>query len=247
MLKNVDIFLFAGQSNMAGRGTAALAPQLPLGQAYEYRAISAPEKLHPLVEPFGINENNPAGIDEPGKKTGSLVASFCQEYYQLTQQMLVGVSASKGGSSIREWQPEGKYFQDSVARLEAALLWLKKKNYRVNRCHILWLQGETDGDLKTSKAQYQKLLQQTFKRYHELFPSEIFVIEIGNHQQVADLYVPIQEAQEEVCQKVPYCTLVSQYLKTPAAHALMKDLFHYQQAAYNYCGLEAATNVVRFY
>ena len=70
--KTVDLFLFMGQSNMAGRGIvsekwAHPAPQIMEGAGYEYRAISAPDKLYPLTEPFGRQENAEEGNQ---KKTG---------------------------------------------------------------------------------------------------------------------------------------------------------------------------------
>ena len=70
-----DLFLFAGQSNMAGRGIACTqfpegAPDLISGAGAEFRAISDPTRLYPIEEPFGALENNPTGIFEPGMKTG---------------------------------------------------------------------------------------------------------------------------------------------------------------------------------
>lgn len=56
----VDLIMFMGQSNMAGRGTAEEAPLVPEGVAYEFRAISDPARLYPLAEPFGVRENNEA-------------------------------------------------------------------------------------------------------------------------------------------------------------------------------------------
>lgn len=72
----VDVVLFMGQSNMAGRGIADMAPQVQPGMGYEYRAITAPNRLTPLQEPFGKDENNPDGVYEPGMKTGSMVSAF---------------------------------------------------------------------------------------------------------------------------------------------------------------------------
>ena len=77
--KTVDLFLFMGQSNMAGRGIvsekwAQPAPQIMEGAGYEYRAISAPDKLYPLTEPFGRQENAEDGINDGNMKTGSLLS-----------------------------------------------------------------------------------------------------------------------------------------------------------------------------
>ncbi len=56
-----ELFLFAGQSNMAGRGITSprfpeKAPECLAGAGYEFRAISDPTRLYPLEEPFGAAE-----------------------------------------------------------------------------------------------------------------------------------------------------------------------------------------------
>lgn len=58
----MDLFLFMGQSNMAGRGTVnniweEPAPVIIPGAGYEFRAITDPAKLYDMVEPFGVKEN----------------------------------------------------------------------------------------------------------------------------------------------------------------------------------------------
>ena len=69
MVLTVDLAVFMGQSNMAGRGTAADSPRLRDGMGYEFRAVTAPDRLFALEEPFGKDENNPDGVFEPGMKT----------------------------------------------------------------------------------------------------------------------------------------------------------------------------------
>ena len=105
MQQAYDLFLFIGQSNMAGRGVSSPrwpegAPELTPGAGFEYRSVSAPEQLFPIQEPFGAAENDPNGIFEPGMKTGSLVTAFVNAYYAQTHTPIIGVSASKGGSAI---------------------------------------------------------------------------------------------------------------------------------------------------
>ena len=73
----MDLILFIGQSNMAGRGDSSKATVVETGHAYEFRAISKPTRLFSLREPFGVNENNAeSGVSE-GTKTGSMVFAFC--------------------------------------------------------------------------------------------------------------------------------------------------------------------------
>ena len=51
-----NLFLFIGQSNMAGRGDYRKAPKAISNNLYEFRAISDPTRLYPVEEPFGVNE-----------------------------------------------------------------------------------------------------------------------------------------------------------------------------------------------
>ena len=67
-LESVDLVLFAGQSNMAGRGCAAEAAPCPEEAGWEYRAVSAPDALYPIGEPFGRHENVPGALDDGEKK-----------------------------------------------------------------------------------------------------------------------------------------------------------------------------------
>lgn len=110
----VDLILFAGQSNMAGRGVTcdrwpAPSPAVMEGAGWEFRAVSDPSRLHPLSDPFGVEENRPDGINdrwgEVRAKTGSMVPAFVNAYYAGCGVPVVGVSASKGGSVIAQWQP----------------------------------------------------------------------------------------------------------------------------------------------
>lgn len=140
--KTVDLFLFMGQSNMAGRGIvsekwAQPAPQIMEGAGYEYRAISAPDKLYPLTEPFGRQENAEDGINDGNMKTGSLVTAFVNACYQKTGVPIVGVSASKGGSSILQWQPGTPYLSDTLRRLAKARRFLEKEGIFIRHTFML--------------------------------------------------------------------------------------------------------------
>ena len=51
----VDLVIFAGQSNMSGRGgNAGQAPKVPAGTGYEFRIGTCPAGMYPMSEPFGI-------------------------------------------------------------------------------------------------------------------------------------------------------------------------------------------------
>ena len=126
-MRTVDLLFFMGQSNMAGRGDAALAPVVAPGMGYEYRVVTDPDTLHPLEEPFGVNENDPAGVYEPGMKTGAMVSSFVNAWTAQTGVPVVGVSCAKGGSAIAKWLPGTPYYQDAVRRARKARTFLADK------------------------------------------------------------------------------------------------------------------------
>ena len=244
----VDLILFMGQSNMAGRGDASLAPAVLPGMGYEYRAVTDPAHLHPLAEPFGRDENDPAGVNEPGMKTGSLVAAFVNACTAQTGVPIVGVSCAKGGSAIAEWLPGTPYYRDAVCRAEKARRFLQGNGCAIRHSAMLWCQGCTDGDLHTAKDVYKCNTEHTLHAFMgETGLETCFLIQIGNQRDEPALYLPIQQAQEELAARWNDIVLVSSKFKTFTAKGLMKDKFHYLQPAYNEVGTEAGRNVAAFW
>jgi hypothetical protein len=242
-MKEVYVFLFMGQSNMAGRGIADLAPKVPDGWANEYRAITMPDSLVPLEEPFGVEENNPQGVYEPGMKTGSMVSAFVNSAYPVLQIPIVGISCAKGGSSINEWKPGGSYFNDGIMRLKKCREYLSSHQYQVIGTYMVWCQGCTDGDNGMPREEYKKKAGDFILSFLEQGNvSHCFMIQIGNKCDDPVLYTSIQDAQEDLCAGNKKIIMVSRCLKTFAARGLMKDLFHYLQPAYNEVGTEAGKN-----
>lgn len=245
-----DLFLFMGQSNMAGRGiTCSRFPQsapvcLP-GAGWEFRAVSDPNRLHPAEEPFGALENRPEGIFEPGMKTGSMVSAFINAYFEETHTSVIGVSASKGGSAIQEWQPVSPFLEDALLRLRTAEKYLADNRIPIRHRFVLWCQGETDGDLGTSPSVYEE----DFLRMLEALLSEgiehLFLIRIGYYNAAATPglpapdYAPIQRAQDHLADTCPQVTMVSRLFSDMLGKGLMKDAFHYYQHAYNLVGEDA--------
>ncbi len=100
--KVVDLVLFMGQSNMAGRGEIEQAVSVEEGHGYEFRAVTDPTKLYPVTEPFGENENNDIINDKSGKgenrRAGSMVSALMESYYEVGGVPIVGVQCSQGGN-----------------------------------------------------------------------------------------------------------------------------------------------------
>jgi hypothetical protein len=238
----VDLVMFMGQSNMAGRGTASEAPVVPKGYGYEFRAISDSTKLYDIVEPFGVDENNPLGINEPNMKTGSLVSAFTIAYYNEVKVPIVGVSSAKGGSSIKSWQPNGSYLNDSIDRFKKAESYLLNNGYRIRKKFMVWCQGETDGDKSMCEEEYKTRFQTMLDEMFKSGIEQCFLIRIGNHRDLPEQYSGIIKAQTDFCESYDKAVLVATKFAEMASKGLMKDSFHYKQEAYNAVGTEAGKN-----
>lgn len=178
-----DLIIFAGQSNMAGRGNAGREVSCEAYMGQEFRAVGDPERLYPIEEPFGIKENNPHGIDDGRKKTGSMVSAFVRKYYELTGHAVIAVSASKGGSSSADWIRA--YAADAAMRLRRARAYLDAKDIGIAHTYVLWSQGETDGDKGLDSEQYFKCFQTIWGILREAGAEKCFLIQTGHFNYAA--------------------------------------------------------------
>lgn len=238
-----DILLFMGQSNMAGRGDWRLAPKVPEGTAYEYRAVTQPNTLTPFAEPFGVDENRPEGVFEPGMKTGSMAAAFVNACYRETKTPIIAVSCSKGGSSINEWLPGTPYFADAADRYQSCRDYAESQGIAVRSTGMVWCQGCTDADNGMEKEEYKQKTYRFLETFRKLGVETVYLIRIGNHREQPDLYVPMQKAQQELAMEHPDIKMVSRLFASFRERGLMKDSYHYKQEGYNLVGEEAGTAV----
>lgn len=209
-----DLILFAGQSNMAGRGNAGKEVSCEAYMGQEFRAVSDPVRLYPIEEPFGISENDPQGMDDGKKKTGSMVSAFVRKYYELTGHAVIAVSASKGGSSSAQWVKA--YAADAAMRLRRARAYLDAKEIRIAHTYVLWSQGETDGDKGLDSGRYFRNFQMIWEVLREAGAEKCFLIQTGHFNYVAyprgawgikgvrldRRYEVIRQTQERMCVNV---------------------------------------------
>ncbi len=248
-LHKADLFLFMGQSNMAGRGESCErfpdpAPPLKKGAGYEYRAVTDPDNLIPIKEPFGRDENRAEGIDDGDRKTGSMVTAFVNSYYQCTGVPIIGVSASKGGSSILQWQPDKKFFADVKERLSSCRRYLRNEEISILHTCLLWCQGETDGDKGMTGRMYQHYFMQFWEELKLQGIEHCFFILIGNYNGSEEIsYQEIQTIQRKLTETVPEIILADESFPAMKERGLMKDSFHYYQKAYNEVGTNAGRKV----
>ncbi len=252
--EKVDLILFIGQSNMAGRGDSAAATKVQDGHAYEFRAISDPTKLYPLTEPFGVNENNPnSGVAED-KKTGSLVSAFCESYYGVTQTPVVAVSCSKGGEKISFFDTHTAAYDDAITRVRKAKNLLTadgQTDFELRNTYVVWLQGESDADAGTTAEIYTSTLDRIVKGFkRDIDAEQTFIIPIGGYNDkeyaVKTKYNTIRTSQILFAENNAEATVVSTQLFDLYSYGYMKDKFHYTQAGYEIVGKDAGANAGYF-
>lgn len=243
----VDLIMFMGQSNMAGRGVASQAPIVPEGYGYEFRAMSDPTKLYPIQEPFGKNENNSSSGVTESKKTGSMVSAFVNAYYAERNVPVVAVSCSKGGTGMSFWAPGGAALNDAIDRHNRAKAWLENNGYTIGKDFMVWCQGETDaGNNMTGTVYTQKLTAMIEEMIDKAGIEFCAVVRIGNTKTNPTLYDEIIRAQTELCKSYSKAVLVSTKLAGFAARGMMKDTYHFTQAGYNEVGEDAGKNAAYY-
>ena len=236
-VKIVDLVIFAGQSNMSGRGgSVKAAPGVPVDTGYEFRYGTCPTGMYPVQEPFGIYSNGYL-CDLPQLRGGTLVSSFMNSYYKATGVPVLGFSAARGGSSIGYWQTPP--VQAELARkYDLIKAWCTANHIHIRKEYAVWLQGETDGVARMDKNTYRKGLENTFAPLFAKGLDQVFVITIGQYAGLPGTYDQIIAADLELCAQDPHFSLGSDALRAlPAAY--LTDGCHYNQAALNIVGSQS--------
>ena len=77
-----------------------------------------------------------------------------------------------------------------------------------------------------TKEEYKEKTLTLFQAFQALGVENIFLIQIGNHREQPDLYVPMQEAQEELAASVDTIFMTSRSFRTFRDRGLRKDSYH---------------------
>lgn len=257
-----DIIMFAGQSNMAGRGISTsehpeTAPTAVEGCGYEYRAISDPTKLYQIGEPFGYAENKSGGLNDGTYKTGSAVTAFVNAYYKNGGAPVIAVSASEGGTNLLEWvtgyeSNTGRLY-DACERLRSCISYCESNRLAIRHVFVVWCQGETDakyiydGRDGFTMATYVERFETCQQAFLNAGAEKVLVIRIGkrgpNPAEPGNLtYNAVIEKQTELAQTDTDLVMICADLAGLRARGLMKDESHYYQVAYNEFGTYAGIN-----
>lgn len=248
-LKEADLILFMGQSNMSGAGgNAEEAPELIKGAGYEYRAITQPEELCILTEPFGENEHKEGYLDDRSliPRGGSLATAFANAYYKETKERVVAVSASRGSAQISSYN--NKLVDDVIERLENAKRVMTEQKVNIRHIYMVWFQGETDAYVGTTEQKYIGEMQKLLNTLQPYGVSKCFVIQIGNAKmgdEVVDTS-KMQETQMHLCEADDNFVLVSTLPKEISEPPYMEDGIHFTQQGLNLIGEDAGKNMGQY-
>ena len=230
--KTVDLVLFSGQSNMSGRGDGALAAVCPEGEGYWYKDGG----LAQITGYFG-NE---------GSSTGSMVSSVAKAYFDSCGVPIVAVSNSFGGTKISQFAPGNTLYTNGMTLYNEAAAYLEEQGYTVRKKAMVWCQGESDAYDGVSQADYEAAflaLRDHLKT--DCGIAEFFLVEIGQYKTDLTMYDEIKAAQEHLTATEPDIIMASR--KFIGATGLMKDVWHYTQAAYNLAGRDTGIHMAYYH
>ncbi|MGN0150525.1 MAG: sialate O-acetylesterase, partial [Clostridia bacterium] len=251
--KTVDLAIFMGQSNMAGRGDYADATECEVGHGYEYHSVTEPGVLTTVSEPFGKYENNStvndAGSDGIDRRGGDMVSAFMESYYEVSGVPIVGVQCSRGGTATSYWT--GNVITEAANRYKEAEEYLTSCGYTIGKKFMVWCQGEADADNGANVSTYKsntKAIFEAMKSNTDL--TDMFMVRIGHCKtsgaaaidELKDArYKQINLAQKELADDTEGITAVASFYTDEYAE-LMRDQYHYHQEAYNSIGEIAGNN-----
>ena len=140
------LYILAGQSNMAGRGTVEAVDTLPNRRVLRLNARGQWE-----IAQDPIHFDKPTAAVGPGLTFGRLLAAA-------DTSVVIGlIPCAVGGSGIDAWAP-GAYFADTQTHpYDDALARIRTARQAGTLAGIIWHQGETDSSPEKSPLYAQKL------------------------------------------------------------------------------------------
>jgi hypothetical protein len=211
--EHFHIYLFLGQSNMAGR--APLEPQdmMVIERSYLFNLDGRWEPAQPGVlagSKFKTLQgmNRYSSVEVPTKYNGMNPAFlFAQTVAMNVPDIGIGiVSNAKGGTLIREWEKGTELYNEALRRVKEAMQFGTLKA-------IMWQQGESDRRNIHYTTQLEKLIRD-FRRDLNMEDLPFFVGEVPKIPKVGDpekmeLSIRFNEMLAKMAEKVPGVYLVS--------------------------------------
>ena len=169
------LFLLAGQSNMAGRGTVEEDDRAPHPRLL---MLDKTGQWVPAVDPLHFDKPKVIGV--------GLGKTFGIDYAQANPRITVGlIPCAVGGSPISSWKPGGYHpqtkshpYDDAIARTKLAMKSGVLKG-------ILWHQGESDSKPRASEV-YEQELHHLIARFRQVFDAPDLPFVAGQMGKFAD-------------------------------------------------------------
>ncbi len=150
--QDFQLFLLAGQSNMAGRGKLDDESRTPKPRIY---ALNKAGQWQPAVDP--LHWDRPAAGTGLGRPFAEIIAA------RFPSTSIGLIPAAWGGSPISSWAPGKEHAQTKSHPYDDAIAIAKRAMQDGTLKAILWHQGESDAIL-TDAGEYEKRLVELITR-----------------------------------------------------------------------------------
>lgn len=211
----MEIFILAGQSNMAGRGLISEQDKVAHPRIV---ALSKENTWKPAVAPIHFDKKQ-AGV--------GLGKSFALAHAEKNKDITIGlVPTACGGSSLDVWVPGGYHKQTKSYPYDDFLTRSKLAMQSGDLKAILWHQGESDSRMKKARGYKTKLIS-LIKRFRKDLNAPNLPIIIGQLGQFPQKPWKkgrelVNKAHIEIANELPFVTFVSSDGLTP-----IKDITHF--------------------
>ncbi len=165
--ESMQLFLLAGQSNMAGRGDVAADDRLAHPRVWMF---DRQNQWSPAVEPMHFDK--PIAAVGPGRAFGVAIAEA------LPDANIGLIPTAVGGSPITAWEPGVQYPETGAHPWDDAIRRAKAAASRGELRAILWHQGESDGN-DAAAPQYEARLRALIGRFRAEFRDPALPFLIG--------------------------------------------------------------------
>lgn len=213
----MDIFIFAGQSNMCSRGKAETCESAKLKSNTQILTLDKNMKWDDLADGCVVYsyENFPemVTLDNHDKLGLGPGLSFATHLSQKSGSRPIAlVQTAVGGTAIKSWHPEtGKCFKTAIERAKFAL---ESKPGSIIKA-ILWHQGECDSDEENSKH-YAGRLKAVLSAFRKELDNESLPIIVGTLGEYMEKHFSpqfhkckvVNKAIRKVASETEHCALV---------------------------------------
>lgn len=187
---NQHVYIFAGQSNMAGRGETRLLPNF-------YKKTPHNVTFYYQGRKRDLARNTFFGPEV------SFAHAIARAY---PQQQHIIIKQAASGSSIQQWLPNQGLYKGLMRQYS----WLKsKKPLKIDA--LFWMQGERDSRHKSQAVQYEARLKRLIQgmRFQLNSPHSWFIMgKVNPKPAVFKMKTLVQKAQRKVKQALPHTLLV---------------------------------------